>query len=162
MSTVPAGVGAVLKERVRAERADGRFESADELRQVLDRLLSDIDADPEAGPALRSANVPHRFVFPDLGVTLNVAGSELPGHCLRWGFGDEEDWAPALSMEMSSEVANRFLQGRENLAIAMARTRIRVSCSQARAALSFLPTSRALIGRYKAIIERDYPHLLVH
>jgi len=155
-------VGAVLKERIETEEADGLFESAEELREVLNRLLRDIDADAKAGPALRTANVPHRFVFSDLDVTLNVAGSELPGHCLRWGFGDDGDWSPALSMEMSSSVANRFLQGHENLAIAMARSRIRVSCSQARAALNFLPASRGLIGHYRSIVQRDYPHLVVH
>jgi hypothetical protein len=135
------------------------FHSAAELREILDRLLDEIDADPEIGPRLRSARVPHRFVFPDLDVVLNVTGSEQGGHCLRWSFSDEIDWKPALTLEMDSAVANRFLQGRENLAIAIARGTIHVDCGEARAALSFLPVSRSLIERYRGLVRRDFPHL---
>ena len=59
-------------------------------------------------------------------------------------------------MEMDSAVANRYLQGEENLAIAVARGRIKVSC-KTRAALHFLPMSRDLIGAYSGLVERDYP-----
>jgi hypothetical protein len=143
----------------RSERSEPSFRSADELREVLDRLLTAIDEDPVIGPRLRSARVPHRFVLTDLGVVLNVASSEQGEHCLRWEFSDETDWQPALTLEMDSSVANRYLQGEENLAIAVARGRIRVSCAKARAALSFLPVSGALFARYRAMVERDYPHL---
>jgi len=135
------------------------FRSAAELREVLERLLSEVDGDPEVGPRLRSARVPHRFVFPDVGVVLNVTASERGEHCLRWKFSEEVEWTPALTLEMDSAVANRYLQGEENLAIAIARGRIHLACEGARAALSFLPVSRALFGRYRAIVERDFPHL---
>lgn len=126
---------------------------------MLDRLLSEVDRDPVTGPRLRSARVPHRFVFPDLDVVLNVTASERGEHCLRWEFSDEVDWTPALTLEMDSAVANRYLQGEENLAIAIARGRIHLACEKARAALSFLPVSKALFSRYRAIVERDFPHL---
>jgi hypothetical protein len=64
-------------------------------------------------------------------------------------------------MEMESEVANRYLQGRENLPIALARGRIRLSCVEARAALNLLPSNRELIKRYTEIVARDYPHLVL-
>jgi hypothetical protein len=144
---------------VRSERVEPSFRSAEELREVLDRLLTEIDQDPVIGPRLRSARVPHRFVLTDVGIVLNVASSEEAGHCLRWGFSDEIDWKPALTLEMDSAVANRYLQGEENLAIAVARGRIGVSSIDARAALSFLPMSAALFARYREMIERDYPHL---
>jgi hypothetical protein len=126
---------------------------------VLDRLLTEIDQDPVIGPRLRSARVPHRFVLTDVGIVLNVTSSEQDEHCLRWEFSDEIDWKPALTLEMESPVANRYLQGQENLAIAVARGRIRVSSIDARAALSFLPVSAALFARYREMVERDYPHL---
>jgi hypothetical protein len=133
------------------------------LREVLDRLLVDLDADPRVGPSLRSAKVPHRFSFPDFDVVLNVTGSEDSDddHTLRWRFSDAIDWAPALSLEMESAVANRYLQGRENLAIAIARRRIRITCPQARSALKFLPSSREVIEHYRALVARDYPHLTI-
>jgi hypothetical protein len=144
---------------VRAGRPEPSFRSAAELREVLDCFLDDVDGDPEAGTRMRSARVPHRFVFPDMDVVLNVTGSEHGGHCLRWRFSDEIDWQPALTLEMDSAVANRYLQGEENLAIALARGRIRISAQQAGAALSFLPVSRSLFGRYRALVARRYPHL---
>jgi hypothetical protein len=157
-----AGVKRATREEgreARSERSEPSFRSAEELREVLDRLLTAIDQDPVIGPSLRSARVPHRFVLTDLGVVLNVASSEKGDHCLRWEFSDEVDWKPALTLEMDSAVANGYLQGEENLAIAIARGRIRVSCERARAALSFLPLSRTLFGRYRELVERDYPHL---
>ena len=79
------------------------------------------------------------------------------GTCLRWSFSDEVDWTPALTLEMDSAVANRYLQGRVNFAIAVARGEIRVSCAEAAAPIAFLPVSAGLIARYRAIVEADYP-----
>ena len=95
-------------------RAKARFASAGQMREILERLLTDVDNDPAVGPRLRATHVPQRFVFPDVGLVLNVApapASDEP-HCLRWAFDDEVDWEPALTLEMDSEVANRYLQGR--------------------------------------------------
>src|SRR5512132_4059976 len=105
-----------------ARRAGGskRLKSADEMGELLDAVLTAVDEDPALGPRLRSAGVSYRYVFPDLGVTLNVAGSDEGTHNIRWSFDEETDWQPSLTLEMTSEVANRYLQGRENLAIAMA------------------------------------------
>jgi hypothetical protein len=129
------------------------------MRAVLTALLSDIDRDSELGRRLRSTHSSYRYVFPDLGLTLNIASSDDDEHCIRWSFSGG-DWDPAMTLEMSSEVANRYLQGRENLAIGMARGRIRCSC-EARAALGLLPINRQLSARYRELLARDYPHLLV-
>ncbi len=139
----------------------GLYESAGEMREVLDRLLEDTDGDPIAGPLMRQSDMPHRLIFTDAGIVLNVTAADDPGHCLQWNFDDGEAFPPALTMEMSCDVANRFLQGRENFAIAMARGRISVSCPKSRSALSFVPATRELIRHYRAIIEADYPHLVV-
>ena len=152
-------MGAAGTEEKSSAAEEGGFASADEMREVLDRLLRDADTDPEIGPQLRSTRVPHRFAFPDLGVVLNVTGSDDPDHSLRWEFSDEIDWKPALTLEMSSETANRYLQGQENLAIAVTRRRIRLSCADPRAALSFLPSARCLVAPYRRLVEGAYPHL---
>jgi hypothetical protein len=151
-----------LKGAPPARGTDPRFRSSEELREVLDALLSEIDGDPEFGPRLRSANLPHRAVYPDLGVVLNIAAApERGSHFLRWSFSDEVDLAPALTLEMDSCVANRFLQGRVNFAIAVARGEISVSCAEAEAPLAFLPVSVGLIARYREIVATSYPHLLI-
>jgi hypothetical protein len=155
--------GAKVKLPARpAVNAEPGFASKRELRDVLDRLLSEIDKDPRLGPRLRSARVPYRFVVPDLGLVLEVAGSEEGSHSLKWKFADSPSTDSVLTLEMDSAVANRYLQGRENVAIAIARGRIRISCSEARTALSFLPAHRHLVETYRSIIARDYPHLALH
>jgi hypothetical protein len=157
------GMGtAAVKEAVRPDTGDPEFRSAEELHEVLDALLREIDGDSVFGPRLRAANLPHRSVYPDLGVVLNIGAAPDAGrHHLRWSFSDDVDWSPALTLEMDSRVANRYLQGRVNFAIAVARGAIRVSCTQAVAAMAFLPVSVELIARYRAIIEADYAHLLI-
>lgn len=146
----------------RREETEASFASADELREVLDRLLAELDDDDELGPRLRATHVPHRYEFPDLGVVLNVTeviSSAKPG-CLRWRFSDEIDWQPELELKMDSPVANSYLQGRENLAIAIARRRIRCR-GNALAALTLVPANRLLMDRYRALVRREYRHLLL-
>src|SRR2546430_797449 len=94
------------------------FASADEMREVLTRLLTEIEGDSELGGKLRSAHVSYRYVFTDLDLALSVASNEAGEKSVRWSFSDPPDWKPTVTLEMSSEVANRYLQGRENLAIA--------------------------------------------
>ena len=136
------------------------FSSAAEMREVLTALLSVIERDSDLGRRLRSTHSSYRYVFPDLGLTLSFASSEDEEHLIRWSFSDDAEWEPGLILEMSSEVANRYLQGRENLAIALARGRIRCSCD-ARTALSLLPINRQLGACYREVLERSYPHLLI-
>ena len=148
-------------ERTGAGDSEPFFASKDELLEVLDRLLVDVDGDPVVGPKLGSTRVPHRFVFPDFDVALDIAPSESGDHVLSWDFSAQGVGKRVLTLEMDSAIANRYLQGQENLAIALARGRIRISCVEAREALSLLPRNRELVGRYRQIIEQDYPHLVL-
>jgi len=144
------------------ERGDvaGRIDSATQMRELLDELLRVVDSDPELGPRLRSVGITYRYVFTDLDLSLIIAGSEEGTHNLRWSFSDQPEWMPSLTLAMTADVANRYLQGRENLAIAMARGEIRCSC-KARAALELLPISPALSERYRRVLKRRAPHLLL-
>jgi hypothetical protein len=143
------------------ERTDPRFSSAQQLREVLEKLLRRIDGDPQIGPRLQSTRVPHRYEAPDLGVVLNVAEDESGGeHHLRWAFSDDVPWKPKVKLTMDSSVLNRFLQGQENVAIAVARRRMRCA-AESRAALAFLPVARALAAPYRELIGREYPELLL-
>ena len=60
---------------------------------------------------------------------------------------------------MSADIANRYLQGRESLAIAIARGQVR-SRGEARAALRYLPAARLICEPYRRVIEADYPDLV--
>ena len=62
-------------------------------------------------------------------------------------------------MEMDSEIANRYFQGKENVAMAIARRRIKTS-GNAKKALSLLPITKPVFARYRSLLEEEYPHLV--
>ena len=128
------------------------------MRAVLDELLTEVERDPELGPRIGSLHVSYRYVFDDVGLILDIHGSDGEG-TFRWSF-DGSDAEPAVTLEMSSEVANRYLQGHENLAIALARRQIRYRGSS-RAALGVLPINRELGSFYRAVLEGGHRHLLL-
>jgi hypothetical protein len=134
--------------------------SATEFRELLDEALSELDTDEKTGPLLRAAGLRMRFDFPDLGMVLNVTASEEPGHHLRWEFSDAVDWEPKLTLSMDSQIANAYLQGKESLAIAIARGRVRCN-GDTRCALLYVPALRLVVGPYRRLVRREYPHLLV-
>jgi hypothetical protein len=152
---------ASLEERKKAANRESPFASADELREVLGKLLTEVDEDEVAGPKLRAARTPHRFCFTDLDLRLDVAGANDGAHAIAWTFADDADWTPALTLEMDSAVANRYLQGKLSLPIGLARGLVRIRCSRARAALSLLPANRDVITRYRDLIAREYPQLVI-
>jgi hypothetical protein len=61
---------------------------------------------------------------------------------------------------MNSETANRYFQGKENMAIAIARRRIKAGGDVA-AALTIIPLTKPLFARYRQMIAAEYPHLEV-
>ena len=137
-----------------------RSGSATEFRELLDATLFELDVDQKAGPLLRATGMRVRFDFPDLGMVLNVAASEAPDHHLRWEFSDAVDWEPKLNLSMDSQIANAYLQGKESLAIAIARGRVRYK-GDAQCALLYLPALRLVVAPYRRLVSREHPHLLV-
>ena len=63
-------------------------------------------------------------------------------------------------MTMSSETANKYFQGKENVAIAIARRRIKTG-GDVKAALSLIPITKPVYERYTKVVEAEYPHLKV-
>jgi hypothetical protein len=137
------------------------FASAAEFREVMDQVFSMMDDDPKMGPQLRDADVPQRFEFTDLDLVVNIRGTtDDEDGCLHWEWSDDVDWEPRVKMAMSSETANRYFQGKENVAVAIARRRIK-SGGDVKAALSIIPITKPIYERYRDLVERDYPHLVV-
>jgi len=137
------------------------YRSADELREILDLVLREIDTDPEDGPRLRSAAGPLRLEFTDLKLVLNLAPAEQGRHCVRWDFSRRSAAHPRLKLVMDSEFANRFLQGRENPVIAIARGSLRTTVEDAGAALRFFPAAKPLFAHYREMVAEKYPHLAI-
>lgn len=142
------------------------FKSARELRSLLDDVLSDLDKDPVAGPRLRAAAASLRFEFPDLKLRVDVRAAKNRKHCLEWSFakgaGSKEDTPkPGLHLTMDSRVGNRFLQGRENPAIALVRGRISAACGDTVAAVRFFGAAKPLFERYRERVRSEHPRLLL-
>jgi hypothetical protein len=136
------------------------FESPKEFRSVMDRVFGMMSDDPEMGPKLRDADVPMRYEFTDVDLVANIrATREGEDGNLRWEWTDEVDWEPKVRMAMSSETANRYFQGKENVAVAIARRRIK-SGGDVKAALALIPITKPIYARYRALVEAEYPHLV--
>ena len=137
------------------------FASPREFREVQDRIFELMDTDPDMGPRLRAADVPQRFEITDLDLVVNVrAAQEGEEGNLHWEWSDDVDWQPKVRMAMSSETANKYFQGKENIAVALARRRIK-SGGDVKAALSLMPITKPVFARYRAMLEAEYPHLVV-
>ena len=135
------------------------FRSPKELREVMDRVFAMMSDDPDMGPRLRDADVPQRFEFTDLDMVVNIRAAE-PGEDgnLHWEWTDDVDWEPKVRMAMSSETANRYFQGKENVAMAIARRRIKAG-GDVKAALSLIPITKPIYARYASLVAAEYPHL---
>lgn len=140
---------------------NAEFKSTKEFREVMDRVFAMMSEDAQMGPQLRDADVPQRFEFTDLDLVMNVraGGPEEPAN-LHWEWSDEVSWSPRVRMSMSSETANRYFQGRENIAMAIMRGRIRTG-GDIKAALQLIPVTKPIYERYRALVEAEYPHLEV-
>jgi hypothetical protein len=137
------------------------FKSSKEFREVMDGVFTIMSEDPQMGPKLRDADVPQRFEFDDLDLVMNIrAGAPGEQSNLHWEWSDDVDWSPRVRMTMSSETANRYFQGKENIPLAIARRRIKTG-GDIRASLALIPITKPIYERYRALVEDEYPHLAI-
>jgi hypothetical protein len=134
------------------------FKSSQEFREVMDRTFALMSEGPDMGPQLREADTPQRFEFTDFDLVVNIRAGGAGEPNLAWEWSDDIDWEPRVKMAMSSEIANKYFQGKENVAIAIARRRIKAG-GDVKAALAIMPITKPLFARYREMIAADYPHL---
>ncbi len=135
------------------------FKSSKEFRAVIDRIFTLMDEDPDMGPRLRDADVPQRFEFEDVDLVVNVRAARPDESAnLVWVWSDDVEWEPKVRMTMSSETANRYFQGKENVAMAIARRRIKAG-GDVKAALALMPITKPVFAHYRELVETEYPHL---
>ena len=63
------------------------FSSPKEFREVMDRIFSMMDTDPDMGPKLRAADVPQRFEFSDVDMVVNIRAATEGGAATCTGSG---------------------------------------------------------------------------
>jgi hypothetical protein len=136
------------------------FNSAAEFREVIDRTFQIMSDDPDIGPRLRNADTPQRFEFSDFDVVVNIRSGSGDEPNLVWVYSDDVEWEPKVRMTMASETANRYFQGKENVAMAIARRRIKAS-GDVKAALGLMPIVKPLFAHYRDLVATHYPHLEV-
>ena len=134
------------------------FKSRKEFQEVINRTFTLMSEDPEMGPKLRDADTPQRFEFTDFDLVVNIRAGDGEGPNLVWEWSDDIDWEPKVRMTMNSETANKYFQGKENVAVAIARRRIKAG-GDVKAALAIIPITKPLYARYREMIAADYPHL---
>ena len=132
----------------------------DEFRAALEAALAAADTDERIGPALRAASLRVRMRFPDAGLVLDLGVADPDEGHLRWSFGGDPEWRPMLELEMDAALGNRYLQGAESLAIAIARGKARLR-GESRAALKYVPAARLLSEPYRRVIRERFPALAV-
>jgi hypothetical protein len=142
------------------------FRGKAEFREVFDRLFLALASDPEIGPKLAATKIPQRFVFTDAGLVLNVTHGDRKvakkGRYLVWVWGDAKcTWEPVVSMTMTSGVANRYFQGKENIPLAIARKIIAVETGDLAKVLDLPPIVAPFHRKWVAILKAEgRTHLL--
>jgi hypothetical protein len=132
----------------------------DDVRAALDQALAASDDDDVIGPRIRATGLRMRLELPDAGIVVYVRSGTEGEPNLVWSFDETPEWRPRLELEMSAAVANRYLQGRESLAIAIARGQVRCR-GESRAALAYLPAARLICEPYRRVIAAGFPDLVV-
>jgi hypothetical protein len=137
------------------------FKSAKEAREVFDRVFTLMSTDPDMGPKLRAAETPQRFEFPDVDLVVNITynDDDAGDENLKWVWSDDVAWEPMVKMTMDSDVANRYFQGKENVAMALARRRIKTA-GDVKKALALIPITKPVFKQYREMLQREYPHLV--
>jgi len=137
------------------------FKNAKEFRAVMDRVFELMSTDADMGPKLRDAQTPQRFEFPDVDLVVNITAADdvVDGQNLVWEWSDDVAWEPDVKMTMDSDVANRYFQGKENVAMAIARRRIKTS-GNVKKALALIPITKPVYEMYRDMLEQEYPHLV--
>jgi putative sterol carrier protein len=139
----------------------GSTKNADEFRACMDHVFEMMSTDPDMGPKLREAETPQRFEFPDVDLVVNITSADevVDGQNLVWKWSDDVEWDPDVKMEMDSDVANKYFQGKENVAMAIARRRIKTS-GNVKKALALIPITKPVYAMYREFLEREHPDLV--
>ncbi len=142
-----------------------RFSDAAEFKTVFEQIFQLMNDHPKIGRRLRDAKAPHRFEISDYALVFNVTYApvedEAEGRFLRWGWeADGFSPEPVIIMKMTSEVANRFFQGKENIALAIATGRVKLRGPIAKI-LELAPITRPVYPVYREwLINEGREHLL--
>ncbi|QTI68977.1 SCP2 sterol-binding domain-containing protein [Gordonia polyisoprenivorans] len=124
------------------------FKDADEVRKYLGGVFETAFADPELGPKLRDTGIQLKTVYtePDTALVIDTVSGTV-----RVAAEGEETSA---EMVMSADTGNAYWQGKVNLPLAMAKSRIKVNGNVA-SLLKLAPLGKKLYPAYIEALKAD-------
>jgi hypothetical protein len=126
----------------------------------MDQVISTLGDDTEVGPQLRKLGTPIEITYKDFDITVNIRGGEEGESNLVWVWSKKVKWEPATRIEVTSDVANQFMQGKLQVAKALALRKVKVKGSLT-AGLRVVAVCNPAFSHYRERVEADYPHLMV-
>jgi hypothetical protein len=127
------------------------FSTADDVHEILGRLIQELAVDPELGPRLSALDtvVELNCRHPDAKLTLVAKATEAPSVNL----GDAAEGQPAaeLVLTMDADVAHALWLGRQNVAIGIARGAIQAK-GDSRKIIDLLGMSDQIAPRYTSLL----------
>lgn len=126
----------------------------------MDQVIAFIGDDTEIGPKLRELGTPIEITYKDFDMTVNIRGGEEGESNLVWVWSKRVKWKPVTRIEVSSDTANQFMQGKLQVAKALALRKVKVKGSLT-AGLKIVAICGPVFADYRERVESDYPHLIV-
>lgn len=124
------------------------FKDAEEVRTYLGGVFETAFADPEIGPKLKATGIVLKTVYtePDAVLVIDTTTGEV-----RQGDASSESTA---EMVMTADTGNGYWQGKVNLPLAMAKSKIKVQGNVA-SLLKLAPLGKKLYPRYIETLKAD-------
>jgi SCP-2 sterol transfer family len=130
------------------EEAAVGFNDSTEVRKYLGGVFEVAFADPEIGPKLKDTGIVLKTVYSDPNSVIII-------DCVNGTVSEgSADAASTAEMAMSAETGNAYWQGKVNLPMAMAKSRIKVGGNVA-SLLKLAPLGKKLFPRYIQMLTDD-------
>ena len=107
------------------------------------------------GPKLRDADVPAALRVRPTSTWSSTSARRGDGEDgnLHWEWTDDVDWEPKVQMTMSSETANKYFQGKENVAMAHRPPAHQDRAATSRRRSALIPITKPVYARYRETVE---------
>ncbi|MGW1675374.1 SCP2 sterol-binding domain-containing protein [Streptomyces sp. NPDC002324] len=123
------------------------FTAPEDLRRYVGGIFEAALADEKLAPKLTGTGLVFavRTTDPEARLTIDLGTGRIL---------DDGEGAPDATMILTSDLANRFWQGKVNLTFAMAKGQVKVE-GRIGSLLKLLPTAKSLFPRYVELLQRD-------
>lgn len=137
-----------------------RFKSKKELRLVMDQVIATLCDDTEVGPQLKALDTPVEITYKDFDMTVNIRAGGDDESNLVWVWSKKVKWDATTRIEVTSDVANQFMQGKLQVAKALALRKVKVKGSLT-SGLRIVAICGPAFEHYRERVTSDFPHLVV-